>query len=1515
MASGQDLPAPVVDLEANDLQPSSSNLAEDAASLAGADVRKRVETLTDSLSHYNLADGQLNLDSDEFDLQQILRRVIQKEDDQGIKLRSIGIMFKNLTARGIDQSASFAPSLAEVARNIVSWPWKIVFRDHLLTRNIIEDFNGLVKQGEMLLVLGRPGSGCTSLLKCCAGEVDQFKAVSGEISYDGLDQKTVMRYFNGDIIYNAELDVHFPTLTVDQTLSFAVKIRAPRTRVDNITRQKYITSVRDVIATVFGLRHAYNTKVGNDYVRGVSGGERKRVSLAEVMAARPVMVSWDNATRGLDSSTALEYAQTIRTSTSLLQNVALVTIYQAGEHIYKLFDKVTVIYAGRQVYFGPIDKAKQYFVNMGWECPARQTTSEFLTAVTDAGGRTPRSGYENKVPRNAEEFVKYWKASPEFAQLLDDIATYKQSVDPASTLRAMKESANQEKMRKMPQSSPYTIAYRSQLWACTVRGYQRIWGDMAYMITNFSATVIQSLIIGSLFYNIPVDVTGVFSRGGVIFFSILFNALTSMAEITNAYAQRPIVLKHKSYGFYHPSAEALASLVSDFPIKLLTTLLFDIIIYFLANLNRKAGQFFYFWLFTFLVNFVMKTFFQFLAACTKIVEVANAIAGLGILALSIYAGYVIPRPSMHPWFKWISYINPVAYGFENLMLNEFHGRRLPCGNSLIPQGAPYENVPIDYKVCAVPGASAGHDYVLGDDYVEVSFGYKWHHLWRNFGIIIAFWIFFTALYAFFSEVLRPVSGGGDVLLFKRTKATKALIAKKTNHAKNSDANAAGLEKQITDDRTQTQSIDGIEDAVKSKEVFSWQHVDYVIPVKGGTRKLLDDTQGYVRPGTMTALMGESGAGKTTLLNVLAQRIDFGIITGDMLVNGKPLDASFQRRTGYVQQQDLHLAESSVREALRFAALLRQPNSTPKAEKYAYVETVIKLLGMEEYAEAIIGAPGRGLNVEQRKKLSIGVELASKPNLLLFLDEPTSGLDSQSAWAIVTFLRRLANAGQSILCTIHQPSATLFEQFDRLLLLKKGGKTVYFGEIGKNSETIIDYFERQGAPACAPGENPAEYILNCIGAGATASVKNDWNELWVNSENCAKVTNEIATMQSELASLPRLDASPELTAKFAMPWTTQLAQVTLRTSKHYWRSPSYILSKLTLSILSGLFIGFTFWNLTDSITDVQNGLFAVFMGLITCVAFINMMQPRLINLRELFEVRESASDTYHWSALFLGQLLVEIPYNIVCGTIFFCCYYFPIHFNRNPGHAGYFYFIYIVLYHLFFTTFGLAIGAVSPDSASASIIAALLYSFVLSFCGVLQPQSLMPRFWIFMYRVSPLTYVVQSLLGSIFHERPVVCTEEEFNVFNPFPGMTCGEYAGEFAIQAGGYIDNLNATAACKFCKWRVADVYLESVNVDYTSSHWRNVGLLCAYVAFNTWFLFFGYWLIRVHKWQLPGYIRNFGQYLKEFERPFGGGATSEQISMQSSWVGRTIQSLRDENKKIRKKIDEDAGLHNEEDL
>jgi ABC-type multidrug transport system ATPase subunit len=439
-----------------------------------------------------------------------------------------------------------------------------------------------------------------------------------------------------------------------------------------------------------------------------------------------------------------------------------------------------------------------------------------------------------------------------------------------------------------------------------------------------------------------------------------------------------------------------------------------------------------------------------------------ALAGLMILVIVIYAGFVIPAPEMHPWFSWLRWINPLFYTFESLISNEFHGQSFEC-SQFIPG---YPSLSGNAFICSVPGSVAGARTVSGDSFIYEQYRYSYSHEWRNLGILIGFWIFFTCMYLIATEMNSATSSTAEFLVFRRGHVPAYM--KPTIHDTEKTPTSQTMELESLAENGEPVDLSTI--IPKQRSIFTWQDLCYDIPVKGGQRRLLDHVDGWVKPGTLTALMGVSGAGKTTLLDVLAQRVSFGVVTGDMLVNGGSLPASFQRQTGYVQQQDLHLATSTVREALRFSAMLRQPKSVSKAEKYNYVEQVIKMLNMKDFAEAVVGTPGEGLNVEQRKLLTIGVELAAKPQLLLFLDEPTSGLDSQSAWSICAFLRKLADNGQAVLSTIHQPSAILFQQFDRLLFLAKGGRTVYFGEIGEQSRTLLDYFERNGARKCDPSEN-------------------------------------------------------------------------------------------------------------------------------------------------------------------------------------------------------------------------------------------------------------------------------------------------------------------------------------------------------------------------------------------------------------------------------------------------------------
>lgn len=448
------------------------------------------------------------------------------------------------------------------------------------------------------------------------------------------------------------VDFHFPHLTVKQTLDFAVSSRTPRVRLNKISRTEYRNYLSHLLVTVFGLRHTASTKVGNDYIRGVSGGERKRVSITEALAAQASVYCWDNATRGLDSSTALEYTQAIRASTNVLGNVGIIAIYQAGENIYDLFDKVTVIYAGRQVYFGPTDKAKKYFERMGYHCPARQTTAEFLTAVTDPNGRTPIHGVDRKsIPDSADEFEQYWKASPEYAELIQDILAYDSCHNSAETIERFSNEAQSSKMKRQRHKSRYMLTYSAQLKLAIRRGFQRVLGDKPFTIINVLGATAQALIIGSLFYNMGDNTSAAFSRGGVLFFSLLYNALSALAEITNSFSHRPILLKQRNYSFYHPSVEALQHLLSEFPVKLMTYIAFGVITYFLSGLNRQAGQFFFYLLIMTFTSFAITAYFQMVAAWNTTSDKAQAIAGFSVLVIAMYAGVSLFLPFISTLFS------------------------------------------------------------------------------------------------------------------------------------------------------------------------------------------------------------------------------------------------------------------------------------------------------------------------------------------------------------------------------------------------------------------------------------------------------------------------------------------------------------------------------------------------------------------------------------------------------------------------------------------------------------------------------------------------------------------------------------------------------------------------------------------------------------------------------------------------------------------------------------------------
>ncbi|CAE6413745.1 unnamed protein product [Rhizoctonia solani] len=1380
------------------------------------------------------------VEEEKFDFADRVRTALNRMDEEGIKHRELGVGFVDLTVRGLGAAAKYQDTLLSML-SPAQWLQKLNELRHPPVKDILAGFTGTVKSGEMLLVLGSPGSGCSTLLKVLANQRQGYHEITGDVSYDGMKPDHLAKHYRGDVGYSPEDDTHFPSLSVKDTLTVAAKLRTPQSRIYNSTRADFIEGTVQTLATVFGLRHTFNTPVGNEVIRGVSGGEKKRVSIAEMMAARVRIGCWDNSTRGLDSSTALEFVRALRIATDIGRATTVVTIYQASESLYKLFDKVCVIYAGKQIYFGPAERARQYFIEMGWEPAPRQTTSDFLVAVTDPLARTPRAGWENRVPRTADEFAAYWAKSAEGQANQAEAARYIQAPDHdvVNKIQHYKESARAERATTAHPKSSYTVSLAMQVRGIMLRRLQILRGDMAGQIVMNVVFMLQAVIMGSVFLKMQVATSAYFSRGGVLFFSVLFGALSGMAEIAAMYSQRPIVARQQKAAMYHPFVEALALTVVDIPITFVTQTLFGIILYWMTGLQKEASKFFIFLLLTFFMTLTMKAFFRALAASFARESTAQAVAGIGTLILVLYTGYTIPKPTMIGALKWLTYINPIRYGFEALVVNEFHGLKGECSH-FVPSGAGYEGIGIENQVCTTVGSVPGQTFVDGDAFVAASYDYAYGNLWRNFGIVIAFWIGFVAWFLAGTERAGHTSGGATQLVFKQN----AKIPTLDSSPSRSDTEKGSVSPEVVAEKKQADAHAAQNKIVKANAVFSWHHLNYDIDAGGGKqRRLLDNISGFVAPGKMTALMGESGAGKTTLLNTLAERVSMGVITGDRFVNGNPLPKDFAGQTGYVQQMDIHLESTTVREALMFSAQLRQPASVPMEEKRAYVEDVIKMCAMESYADAIVGIVGEGLNVEQRKRLTIGVELAAKPQLLLFLDEPTSGLDSQSAWAIIEFLRSLANQGQAILCTIHQPSSELFQSFDRLLLLRKGGQTCYFGDLGENSSTLISYFERNGARKCQPHENPAEYMLDVIGAGATATSDVDWHATWNAAHESSALEQELVEIHSQGRSNGM--ATEKEQPEYATGYMNQLSALLVRAFRHYSRNPIYIISKVILNVASGLFIGFTFFKANNSIQGSQNKLFAIFMSVIPAASLSNQLQVQFINFRSIYETREKQSKMYSWVPMVTASILVELPYNIFGSILYFLCWYWTVGYSSVADRAGYTFMLLAVAFPLYYTTFSQAVAAMAPNVMIGGLLFSFLFSFTMNFNGVLQPYSQLIPFWKWMYRLSPLTYLIEGLLVNGIGNMDLTCSATEIQTIIPPSGQTCSAYMNQYISSAGGYLVNPDASSDCQFCPQNTTDTYLASLNMSY-SHRWRNVGIMLAFTLFNIFLVYVCTWLFRI---------------------------------------------------------------------
>ncbi|GAA5889931.1 hypothetical protein JCM5296_003652 [Sporobolomyces johnsonii] len=1349
---------------------------------------------------------------------------------------------------------------------------------------LVAAVEGVVHQGELLLVLGPPGSHASVLvrgLSCCTelpfsetSEVDYGLLPPSAALRPTLSSLATRREHNirSQIVHMDDRDIHFASLSLRSSLLPASHAKTPANRQDGSTRSQWAEEKMNSIVEALGLGHALGTAIGSPLVRGLSGGERKRASVSEALLTRAAVLLLDGPFNGLDSSTALSVLSYLRDWAKDGKRSIVITTPHCADSLYELFDKVLVLdSSGRQIFFGRTTEAQPYFEQLGLGFTRRldlgEGVAEFLVGCNE--GRS-----------NDRELERAWKQSTQRKALQHDLATYDSIYPFASCAGPLLDALAEEKSKFTAKSSHYTVSFARQVALLTRRQYALIASELPAYVTKTSVNLLLSLTVGTLFFRLPPTTDHAFTRGSLLLLSIMFNAYLSLAELGKTIEGRDIVKRQGDYGFFSSSALAVARVAGDIPLIGVQCLLFGTITYLLAGLQPSLERFAVYIIFVYATALNLSCLFRMFAAFSRNFEGAIRFCGVALNILVMYAGYFIPTPSMRPWLKWIHYIvDPISYSYEAVLANEFHDLTLTCAPSdIVPSGPSYAHISPEYQTCALPGSSPGSLSVSGDRYLALSYDFHYSRIWHNLRILALQAVVFLVIGVVATEFLHFAPGGTKRVWMRTGRVARRLLKGrwyKRGEGENGEADGARLldgAEQGMDWEEGTSSLAEVEEqyvaggsgtTVEGVEmdgsVLCWSNVSLWVDTPFETRRLLDRITGYIKPGRVCALLGASGAGKSTLLNVLAGRT-VGVVRGHIYVDGVEPDSGSYRNTGYVEQFDLHDDRASVREALEFSALLRQDASVPRAEKLAYVDTVLDLLDLTHLQDAIIGTPAAGLNAEQRKRLTIAVEVVSKP-AILFCDEPTTGLDTKSALRVVKLLRRLARTGLAVICTIHQPSAETFTVFDDLLLLQRGGKQVYFGP----RQNAVPYFLNKSSTA-QTHVNPADFLLDATKAGVDVPDENlsDVSDIDTLNDKWA-ASPEHSALKAEVARLSSLEA---VAAKAKTPRSVgsvpsvlqQCLLLTQRVSRHYWRDPSFSYTKLFTSTVIPLIIGLSFFRVGEehTIISLQNRMFSVFLLLFVPVVWMNAIIFKVHALRGLWEARERPSRIYGRTAFVTSLLISEIPYSVLCATTYFVLWYFLVGLPLKASTVA-FSFALIQIFYFFQSTWALWVVALSP---SLGVIGNLLPFFLVSmeaFNGSLMPYAQMPVYYRWLYHVSPFQHYIRSMLGVILHEVQVQCADFEVVSFLSPPDLTCGDYAADYISSHSGYLLDPSSSFTCDFCPLSTGDDFLRALNISF-SDRWRSLFVLLGYTCTN---LVLAYVLVfyppRVPGW-LPGWKSKSGR-------------------------------------------------------
>ncbi|XP_064419137.1 broad substrate specificity ATP-binding cassette transporter ABCG2-like [Latimeria chalumnae] len=596
-----------------------------------------------------------------------------------------------------------------------------IWKCKVVEKQILQNVNGIMRPG-LNAILGPTGSGKTSLLDVLAARKDPY-GLFGEVLIDGAPQPKNFKCISGYVTQN---DVVMGTLTVKENLLFSAALRLPNS-ISFMDKEERVNHIIEEL----GLTKVINSKVGTEFIRGVSGGERRRTSIGMELITEPPVLFLDEPTTGLDASTA-NAVLTLLKRLSNRERTIIFSIHQPRYSIFKLFDSLTLLANGKVLYHGQSAEAQEYFASLGYECESFNNPADFFLDIINGDSTAVAASKQHNGKADQGDEKTHEREEPEQQEestvdrLSKEYLNSRQYQDVTEKLKMIEDKRGNKKKRTNLQQITYTTLFCTQLYWVTMRSIKNLIRNPRASVVQAFISLFLGLILDIIFFGIKLDSSGIQNRAGSLFYMSTNLCFSSVPAIEFFIKDKKLFTHQYTSGYYRVSAYFLAFLLGNLiPMRTISPVIFSCITYWMIGFQRLPGNFFFFVLTLILISYSTTSMGLAVSVGMDAMGTAGLILQNSLVVMLLFGGLLVNIPSIQAWLNWLKYFSIIRYGATALWVNEFRGLYF-CGEK--PNNTSFLQ---EMGNCSCGSSSSG-DTCFGEDYLySQGIGSDDWALWEN----------------------------------------------------------------------------------------------------------------------------------------------------------------------------------------------------------------------------------------------------------------------------------------------------------------------------------------------------------------------------------------------------------------------------------------------------------------------------------------------------------------------------------------------------------------------------------------------------------------------------------------------------------------------------------------------------------------------------------------------------------------------------------------------------------------